>query len=103
MGLLLHEDHRVSHNNKNLILLTLGTPKHGNFPAVLSLPHMNTITNHPERAAAQFLQIAGQGAGLATHADLWRWLQGDVQQWLTHDAMLVGWGDFRSGELQYDI
>jgi len=59
--------------------------------------------NFPDRDATQFLQIAGQGAGLATHAELWRWLQGDVQQWLTHDALLVGWGDFRSGELHYDI
>jgi transcriptional regulator EpsA len=50
-----------------------------------------------------FLKIAGQGAGLATHEELWRWLQGDVQQWLSHEAMLIGWGDFRTGELHYDI
>jgi transcriptional regulator EpsA len=64
---------------------------------------MNTITTLSERNAAQFLQIAGQGASLATHAELWRWLQGDVQQWLAHDALLIGWGDFRSGDLHYDI
>ena len=52
---------------------------------------------------AQFLRIAGQGAGLSSHADLWHWLQGDVQQWLAHEVMLIGWGDFRSGVLQYDI
>jgi len=52
---------------------------------------------------AQFLKVAGQGAGVQTHADLWRWLQGDVQKWLAHDVLLVGWGDFRSGELHYDI
>ena len=64
---------------------------------------MNTTTILTDRDATQFLQIAGQGVSLATHAELWRWLQGDVQQWLTHDAMLVGWGDFHSGDLQYDI
>jgi transcriptional regulator EpsA len=64
---------------------------------------MTTLSNLPDGNAAHFLQIAGQGAGLATHAELWRWLQGDVQQWLTHDALLVGWGDFRSGELHFDI
>jgi transcriptional regulator EpsA len=53
--------------------------------------------------ASHFLKIAGQGAGLATHADLWRWLQGDVQQWLSHDAMLIGWGDFRTGDVRFDI
>lgn len=57
----------------------------------------------PDNDPAQFLRIAGQGAGLSTHAELWRWLQGDVQQWLEHDVMLIGWGDFRSGELQHDI
>jgi transcriptional regulator EpsA len=57
----------------------------------------------PDVDPAQFLKIAGQGATLRTHADLWRWLQGDVQLWLPHDILLVGWGDFRSGELQYDV
>ena len=52
---------------------------------------------------AHFLKIAMQGASLSTHADLWRWLQGDVQQWLSHEVMLIGWGDFRSGALQYDL
>ncbi len=52
---------------------------------------------------ALFLKIAAQGVGLTTHADLWRWLLGDVQPWLPHEVMLIGWGDFRSGELSYDI
>jgi transcriptional regulator EpsA len=57
----------------------------------------------PAGDPAQFLKIAGQGANVSSHADLWRWLQGDVQHWLPHDAMLIGWGDFHSGQLQYDI
>ena len=57
----------------------------------------------PDTNPAHFLRIAGQGSSVSTHADLWRWLQGDVQQWLDHEVMLIGWGDFRSGELQYDI
>lgn len=57
----------------------------------------------PDTDPAHFLQIAGQGASVATHADLWRWLQGDVQKWLAHEIMLVGWGDFRTGELHFDI
>jgi transcriptional regulator EpsA len=51
----------------------------------------------------QFLRIAGQGASLASHADLWRWLQGDVQQWLSHEVMLIGWGDFRTHALDFDV
>ena len=64
---------------------------------------MNNVAAMPEVDPAHFLKIAGQGAGLRTHADLWRWLQGDVQKWVPHDIMIIGWGDFRSGELQYDI
>lgn len=57
----------------------------------------------PDTDPAHFLKIATQGAGVSTHAELWRWLQGDVQQWLAHEVMLIGWGDFRSGELHFDI
>jgi transcriptional regulator EpsA len=64
---------------------------------------MSNAQTLPEIDPAHFLKIASQGAGLSTHADLWRWLQGDVQRWVPHDIMLIGWGDFRSGELQYDV
>jgi len=64
---------------------------------------MSAIHTQTESDPAQFLKIAGQGAGLETHEDLWRWLQGDVQHWLSHEALMIGWGDFRTGELQYDI
>lgn len=64
---------------------------------------MSQLATRTDSDPVHFLKIAGQGAGLATHEELWRWLQGDVQQWLSHEAMLIGWGDFRSGDLQYDI
>lgn len=57
----------------------------------------------PQRDPALFLRIAGQGAALASHSDLSKWLQGEVQHWLPHEAMVIGWGDFRSGQLQYDV
>lgn len=62
---------------------------------------VNATTPHYD--PAQFLKIAGQAVGLSTHADLWRWLQGDVQPWLAHEVMLIGWGDFRCGALRFDI
>jgi transcriptional regulator EpsA len=64
---------------------------------------MGAATVLPETDPVQFLRIAGQGANLSTHADLWRWLQGDVQRLLSHEAMLIGWGDFRAGDLHFDI
>ena len=57
----------------------------------------------PGRDPAQFLDIATQGAVISSHEDLWRWLQGDVQAWLPHEVMLVGWGDFGTGDLKFDI
>ena len=104
MGLVLHEEHRVSHTNKIDAVLTVGSLEAQHFSRASQPFVMNNITSPlPERDPAKFLEIAGQGAAVSTHAELWRWLQGDVQQWLAHDAMLVGWGDFRSGELHYDI
>jgi transcriptional regulator EpsA len=64
---------------------------------------MIALSTLPDRDAAQFLKIASQGAGIATHEELWRWLQGDVQAWLAHEVMLVGWGDFRNADVQFDI
>ena len=50
------------------------------------------------------MKIAMGGAAVGTHRDLWHWLQQrEVQEWLPHEAMLVAWGDFRSGALSYDI
>ncbi len=64
---------------------------------------MSANATLPDTDPAHFLKIAGQGAGVNTHADLWHWLQGDVQQWLSHEIMLIGWGDFRTGNLHFDI
>jgi transcriptional regulator EpsA len=64
---------------------------------------MSTVSNLPDADPVQFLRIAAQGTALASHADLWRWLQGDVQEWLAHEVLLVGWGDFRTGDLEFDV
>jgi hypothetical protein len=63
---------------------------------------MSTVSNLPDADPVQFLRIAARGTALASHADLWRWLQGDVQEWLAHDVLLVGWGDFRTGDLEFE-
>ncbi|MDQ6881437.1 MAG: helix-turn-helix transcriptional regulator [Pseudomonadota bacterium] len=64
---------------------------------------MNAVPPSPSTDAAQYLKIASQGSALSTHAELWRWLQGDVQGWMAHDVMLVGWGDFGGGQLRFDV
>jgi transcriptional regulator EpsA len=52
---------------------------------------------------AHYLKIASQGSALSTHADLWHWLQGDVQEWMAHEVMLIGWGDFGTRRLRFDV
>lgn len=51
----------------------------------------------------QFLRVAAQGAGVSTHADLWRWLRGDVQVLLPHELLIAAWGDFTTGAVQLDL
>ena len=31
------------------------------------------------------------------------WLNGEIQAFLPHDALIAAWGDFRTGELEYDV
>jgi hypothetical protein len=52
------------------------------------------LSTLPDADPTHFLKIADHGSGLSTHADLWRWLEGDEQQWLAHEVMLIGWDDF---------
>ena len=38
-----------------------------------------------------------------SHFDVFNWLQGDMQQFLPHDIMIVAWGNFQSGAVRHDI
>ena len=64
---------------------------------------MSALQIFPDSDPVHFLRIANQGAGIASHEELWRWLQGDVQPWLAHDVMLIGWGDFAAGDIHFDL
>jgi transcriptional regulator EpsA len=64
---------------------------------------MSATLHQQAQDAVQFLKIAASGTGLTNHELLWRWLQGDVQQCLSHEALLIGWGDFRAGFLRHDL
>lgn len=64
---------------------------------------MKFVPPVPAADPAHYLKIAAQGSALSTHADLWRWLQGDVQGWMAHDVMLIGWGDFGAAHLRFDV
>jgi transcriptional regulator EpsA len=45
-----------------------------------------------------------QGALSARSQAGWsRWLQGEIQAFLPHDALIAAWGDFNSGAIAYDV
>ncbi|SEP35412.1 XrtB/PEP-CTERM-associated transcriptional regulator EpsA [Nitrosovibrio sp. Nv6] len=51
----------------------------------------------------RYFRIIQEGLAVRQHFDLLMWLQGEVQQYLPHEIMLVGWGDFSSNSIQHDI
>ena len=57
----------------------------------------------PAAHAVQFMQVAQQGTTLTSRDDLRRWLGGEVQRLLPHDALLAATGDFRRGDVRVDL
>ncbi|MEY4712571.1 MAG: hypothetical protein RIS88_2021, partial [Pseudomonadota bacterium] len=61
-----------------------------------------TVSTH-EVHASLFLRVAQSGAVLASGEDLRRWLAGEVQALLPHDAVLAVSGDFRQGPMHVEL
>jgi transcriptional regulator EpsA len=51
----------------------------------------------------RYFRIMQEGLAVRQHFDLLTWMQGEVQQYLPHEIMLVGWGDFGSNSIRHDI
>jgi len=51
----------------------------------------------------QYLKLITELSGVQRHLQLLQWLQGDVQECLPHDILLVGWGNFQEACIQHDI
>ncbi len=64
---------------------------------------MGPYSSPADDESANFLDLISQSVSIRRHIDLLRWLQSDVQQFLPHDILLTGWGDFEQGSLQHDI
>lgn len=57
-------------------------------------------TNH---RADSLLSLLHGALSLRNQASWSRWLQGEIQVFLPHDALIAAWGDFASGEVSYDV
>jgi transcriptional regulator EpsA len=66
---------------------------------------MGSVSNTPERFTSHHTLMSLLEAALSTRSQLgWsRWLQGEIQDVLPHDALIAAWGDFAAGELTYDV
>ena len=64
---------------------------------------MTTLKNLPVDDLNMLLYVVQQSFSVRRHFQLFSWLQDEVQQFLPHEIMIAAWGDFRSGDVCYDI
>ncbi|HEU4645695.1 MAG TPA: XrtB/PEP-CTERM-associated transcriptional regulator EpsA, partial [Burkholderiales bacterium] len=55
------------------------------------------------KESARFLRVVAEGTRITRHYEIYRWLNGELQQFLPHDILICAWGDFSSWNLQFDI
>ena len=48
-------------------------------------------------------QVIQKSFAVNKHVDFFKWLQGSVSEFLPHDVLVAAWGDFASGELNFDV
>ena len=53
--------------------------------------------------SARFLRIVSQGTLITRHYEIYRWLSGELQQFLPHEILVSAWGDFARWSLKLDI
>jgi transcriptional regulator EpsA len=54
-------------------------------------------------AFGHYVKLIETAAAVRRHAEFLQWLQGDVQQYLPHDILLAGWGNFHEKSIQHDM
>jgi transcriptional regulator EpsA len=53
--------------------------------------------------SGRFLRIVSECGRIRRHYDIYRWLGGEVQNFLPHDILLSAWGDFANWDLKLDL
>lgn len=67
-------------------------------------PHkMSFLTNLSLTELNQMLQVVQQSLTIRSHYALFNWLQGDMQNFMPHDIVIVAWGNFSLGLVCYDV
>lgn len=58
----------------------------------LAIEHANTL-----------LSVVQASCSVRSRAALTTWLQGEIQQFIPHEVVMVAWGDFQLGEISYEF
>lgn len=62
------------------------------------------VSDPAKKRDDQFLEVLHESTHIRRHAQLFTWLQGDMQSLLPHEVLLLAEGDFsRNGKLHYDV
>ena len=51
----------------------------------------------------QIFEVIQKSFTVQKHVDFFKWLQGSVNNILPHDVLVAAWGDFSSGDLNFDV
>ncbi len=51
----------------------------------------------------QVFNVIQKSFSVKKHLDFFNWLQGSVREVLPHDVLVASWGDFSTGELNFDV
>lgn len=64
---------------------------------------MNFLSSLNADELHRFHTAVSASTQVRNHFDILSWLQGDLQRYVPHDALIVSWGDFKQGELKHDV
>jgi transcriptional regulator EpsA len=53
--------------------------------------------------AARFCRIVAESATIKSHYQLYRWMNGELQQFLPHQLLISAWGNFAKWSLKIDV
>jgi transcriptional regulator EpsA len=51
----------------------------------------------------QVFNVIQKSFTIHKHVDFFKWLQGSVKEVLPHDVLVAAWGDFATGDLNFDV
>ena len=59
--------------------------------------------NSENKAWEQVFNVIQKSFSINKHLDFFNWMQGSVRDVLPHDILVAAWGDFETGDLNFDV